>query len=141
MNVGEHTRSADRKSLALEFLRLLRMGDRDGAARLVTPGARHHNPYFSAGMPALIDAAAQAAQQAPDRSAKIKLVIGDGDYVVVHSQCTTALAISAPRWFTSFASTAIRSWSCGMWAKSCHPTRRIQMACSDRLPAGCLTSR
>ena len=75
----------DRKALALAFLRLLRTGDRDGAARLVTPDARHHNAYFAAGMSALIDAAARAARQAPDRSADVRLVVGDGDHVVVHS--------------------------------------------------------
>ena len=75
----------DRKAIAVEFLRLLRTGDRDGAARLVTPDARHHNAYFAAGMPALLDAATQAARQAPDRTTDVKLVVGDGDHVVVHS--------------------------------------------------------
>jgi predicted SnoaL-like aldol condensation-catalyzing enzyme len=75
----------DRKAIAVEFLRLLRTGDRDGASRLVAPGARHHNAYFAAGMPTLIDAAVQAAKQAPDRSSDVRLVLADGDHVAVHS--------------------------------------------------------
>lgn len=76
---------ANRKALALEFMRLLRAGDREGATRLITADAKHHSAYFAAGMLALIDAAVQAAQQVPDRTADIKLTVADGDYVVVHS--------------------------------------------------------
>lgn len=80
-----------RKAIALDFMRRLRAGDRDGATRLVAPNARHHSAYFAAGMPALIDAAVQAASQAPDRTMDVKLVVSDGDYVVIHSHVLHAL--------------------------------------------------
>jgi len=85
MNAAAKGGSMDRKALAVEFLRLLRTGDRDGALRLVTPDARHHNAYFAAGMPTLIDAAVEASRTAPDRASEVKLVIAEGDHVMVHS--------------------------------------------------------
>jgi predicted SnoaL-like aldol condensation-catalyzing enzyme len=82
-----HTTSvADRKAVAAEFLRLAREGRRAEAERLVTPGARHHNPYFAAGMPALLEATESAARSAPERTMEVKHVVGEGDYVVIHSR-------------------------------------------------------
>ena len=75
----------DRKTLAADFLQFARAGDRAAAERLVKPGARHHSPYFAAGMPALLDAIVEAAKSAPDREVDVKRVLSDGDYVVIHS--------------------------------------------------------
>jgi predicted SnoaL-like aldol condensation-catalyzing enzyme len=75
----------DRKTMAADFLRYARAGDRAAAERLVAVGARHHNPYFAAGMPALLDAIVSAAKSAPDREVDVKRVVADGDYVVIHS--------------------------------------------------------
>jgi predicted SnoaL-like aldol condensation-catalyzing enzyme len=77
--------TTNRKDIAIEFLRLLRTGNREGAERLTTRGARHHNPYFNPGMSSLIAAAALAAHDAPDRTADVKRVIAGDDHVVVHS--------------------------------------------------------
>lgn len=77
--------SVDRKHIALEFLRLGRAGDRAGVERLLAPGARHHNAYFPAGMPALLDGMMAAARAAPDRTSEVKRVIAGDDFVVVHS--------------------------------------------------------
>ena len=77
--------STDRKQIATDFLRLARAGDRAALERLVTPGARHHNAHFAAGMPALFDAMMAATKSAPERTSDVKLVLADGDYVVVHS--------------------------------------------------------
>jgi predicted SnoaL-like aldol condensation-catalyzing enzyme len=85
MSVAAEKDNQDRKSIAVEFLRLLRTGDREGATRLVAPDARHHSAYFPAGMPTLIDAAVEAARHAPDRASDVRLVVGDGDHVAVHS--------------------------------------------------------
>ena len=75
----------DRKAIALDFLRLAREGNRAGAERLVAPGARHHNPYFPAGMSALLDAIDEAARTTPGRQADVQRVVADGEYVVIHS--------------------------------------------------------
>jgi predicted SnoaL-like aldol condensation-catalyzing enzyme len=75
----------ERKRVAVLFLRLAREGDRAGAERLVTAGAKHHNPYFAAGMPALLDAITAAAKESAERQFEVKRVLSDGDFVVVHS--------------------------------------------------------
>ncbi|HET6426289.1 MAG TPA: nuclear transport factor 2 family protein [Planctomycetaceae bacterium] len=75
----------DRKTIALEFLQHARLGQRDAAAALVTADAKHHNPYFAAGMPALLDAMIAAAVSMPDREMHVKHVVAEGDFVAVHS--------------------------------------------------------
>ena len=75
----------DRKTIALDFLRAARAGDFAAAERLVAPGARHHNPYFEAGMLALLDAILAAAQANPNTTADVKHVVAEGDCVMVHS--------------------------------------------------------
>jgi predicted SnoaL-like aldol condensation-catalyzing enzyme len=74
-----------RKQTALAFLRQGRAGNRAALEQLVHPTARHHNPYFAAGMPALLDAMVAAATQAPERASTVQRVIGEGDFVAVHS--------------------------------------------------------
>ena len=73
------------KETALSFIRAARSGDCEAAVRLVTPAAAHHNPYFPAGMPVLVDAIAAAAKEQPDGTFEPKHVIEDGDLVAVHS--------------------------------------------------------
>lgn len=75
----------DRRRTAVNFLRLARDGNRAAAEQLVAPDATHHNPYFPAGMAALLDAVSAAAQAAPARTTEVKRVVAEGDYVVVHS--------------------------------------------------------
>jgi predicted SnoaL-like aldol condensation-catalyzing enzyme len=82
---SKEPQNVDRKTLATDLLRLAAAGDRAALERLVTPGTRHHNPCFAAGMPALLDAMVEAAKSAPDRVVDVKRVLADGDYVVVHS--------------------------------------------------------
>jgi predicted SnoaL-like aldol condensation-catalyzing enzyme len=75
----------DRKTIALDFLRHARAGNRAAAEQLVAAGARHHNPYFGAGMPVLLDAIVAAGKEAPDATFDVKRVITEGDSVAVHS--------------------------------------------------------
>jgi predicted SnoaL-like aldol condensation-catalyzing enzyme len=75
----------DRKQLAVEFLRRAREGNRAAAEQLVAPGARHHNPYFAAGMPTLLDAIAAAAKESPGAEFAVQRVVAEDEYVVVHS--------------------------------------------------------
>jgi predicted SnoaL-like aldol condensation-catalyzing enzyme len=77
--------STNHKQVALDFLRFAQEGNRVGAEQLAAPGARHHNPYFSARMPALLDAIVAAAAVSPQRETDVKRVICEGDYVVTHS--------------------------------------------------------
>lgn len=75
----------ERKAVALDFLRHVRAGRRADAERLVHPGAKHHNPFFAAGMTALFEAVEAAAEIAPHREADIKCAVAEGEYVMVHS--------------------------------------------------------
>jgi predicted SnoaL-like aldol condensation-catalyzing enzyme len=52
---------------------------------MLAPGGRNHNPYFAAGMPALLDGIEAAAKASADRTFDVKHVVAEGDYVVVHS--------------------------------------------------------
>lgn len=70
---------------ALDFLTAGRAGNRNALERLVTPNARHHNPYFAAGMKALFDGMIAGAAAAPNKTMDVKHVIASGDHVVVHS--------------------------------------------------------
>jgi predicted SnoaL-like aldol condensation-catalyzing enzyme len=79
------TTTEDRKRAAVNFLQLARDGNRAAAEGLVAAGAKHHNPYFPAGMPALLDAISAAAKTSPERTTEVKRVLADGDYVAVHS--------------------------------------------------------
>jgi predicted SnoaL-like aldol condensation-catalyzing enzyme len=74
------------KDLALSFLRAARAGDRAKAESLLAPGATHHNAYFPAGMPALLNAMMAAAADATDRTFTPLRVLADGDLVAVHSR-------------------------------------------------------
>ena len=75
----------DRKTIALDVLRHAPEGDRAAIERLVAAGAKHHNPHFAAGMPALLEAIEAAAKASPERKLEVKRVVAEGDYVVVHS--------------------------------------------------------
>jgi predicted SnoaL-like aldol condensation-catalyzing enzyme len=75
-----------RKALAIDFLRSARAGDRTTVQRLVAPDARHHNPFFAAGMPALIDAMMAAAAKSQDHDIAIQRAVEEGNLVMVHSR-------------------------------------------------------
>src|SRR4051812_8752185 len=77
--------AASHKQTAERFLVHAREGNRAAAEALLAPDARHHNPYFAAGMPALLDGMEQAARAAPDRVMDVKRILLDGDLVAVHS--------------------------------------------------------
>jgi predicted SnoaL-like aldol condensation-catalyzing enzyme len=77
--------ASDHSAIAVDFLRRARAGDRAAAERLVTPNATHHNVYFAAGMPSLLDAIEAASKAAPHATFDVKHVIQDGEFVAVHS--------------------------------------------------------
>lgn len=74
------------KETALSFLRLCAGGKaREGAKTYVTPGFRHHNPYFPASADALFAGMEENARQFPDKILDVKHALEDGDLVAVHS--------------------------------------------------------
>jgi len=74
------------KKTAVEFLGLVIAGDIDEAYRkYAARDGRHHNLFFPAGFVALQKAMEEAHVQFPRKSFTVKHVIGEGDFVAVHS--------------------------------------------------------
>ena len=74
------------KEKALHFLQRAAFGSVDEAFAMVTPGFRHHNPYFPAGADALKAAMAENAIKNQDKVLEVQRALEDGDYVAVHSR-------------------------------------------------------
>jgi predicted SnoaL-like aldol condensation-catalyzing enzyme len=74
------------KEAAVNFLKLASSGDvQEAYSRFVGSAFKHHNPFFE-GTAAALSAAMEAnALQNPDKIFEIKRVIGEGDFVAVHS--------------------------------------------------------
>lgn len=53
---------------------------------MVTPGFRHHNPYFEGGADALKVAMAENAIRNADKRLDVQRSLEDGDFVAVHSR-------------------------------------------------------
>jgi len=76
----------ERKRVALKFLQLIVAGQIDEAhERYVLPHAKHHNPLFAAGFPALREAMKENHAQFPNKRFTVKNALGDGDLVAIHS--------------------------------------------------------
>ena len=82
------TVASRRKRAAIAFLRAAAAGHdvRGAAARLFSPGAKHHNAYFPAGMDALLSAIEAAAKANPRTRIEVQRAIADGPFVAVHSK-------------------------------------------------------
>jgi predicted SnoaL-like aldol condensation-catalyzing enzyme len=75
------------RKAAIAFLKAVTSGKDVHAAgeRLFAPGARHHNPGFEAGMPALLDAIAKDHEKHPKTHLEVVNVVADDSLVAVHS--------------------------------------------------------
>lgn len=75
-----------RKQAAVDFLQLVVAGRIDEAYdKHVDMRGKHHNPFFSAGFPALQKAMAENHAQFPNKQFLVKHALGDGELVAVHS--------------------------------------------------------
>lgn len=77
----------DNKDIAVMFLQMASSGNvHDAYAKYVAKDFKHHNP-FSEGSAAALAAGMEAnARQNPNKVFEVKHVIGEGDFVVVHSR-------------------------------------------------------
>ena len=81
--------TGNHKDIATRFLRLAASGRAaEAAAADIAPGFRHHNPYFAGDGPSLFAAMDRNAREHPDKRIDIQRVLGDGDFVAVHSRVT-----------------------------------------------------
>lgn len=74
------------KDKAVSFLQLVASGKVDEAYKnYISPGFCHHNPYFRGDADSLMLAMKENAVLNPDKALEVKLVIGEGEMVAVHS--------------------------------------------------------
>lgn len=78
--------SGARKRAAVQFLELVVAARIEEAYQThVDMRGKHHNPFFTAGFPALKEGMLENQIQFPIKKLIIKKVLGDGDLVAVHS--------------------------------------------------------
>ena len=74
------------KDGAVNFLTLASRGAvREAYSNFVGKGFKHHNPFFEGTAAALSAGMEDNAQKNPDKIFEIKRVIGEGDFVAIHS--------------------------------------------------------
>jgi predicted SnoaL-like aldol condensation-catalyzing enzyme len=74
------------KDSAVQFLKLVVAGRVDEAyQKHVDLRGKHHNPFFTAGFPALQKAMIENNVQFPNKKLTVKHVLSDGELVAVHS--------------------------------------------------------
>ena len=84
--MSDHPDTQFCKQAAVDFLRLGTAGRVDEAyQKYVDPQGKHHSPYFGAGFAALKIGMIDNHDQFPNKQLTIKHVLGDGDFVAVHS--------------------------------------------------------
>jgi predicted SnoaL-like aldol condensation-catalyzing enzyme len=74
------------KEIAVSFLNLASSGAvREAYSNFVGAGFKHHNPFFEGSAAALSAGMEANALQNPDKNIEVMRVIGEGDFVAVHS--------------------------------------------------------
>ncbi|MCC2685622.1 MAG: hypothetical protein K0R75_2521 [Paenibacillaceae bacterium] len=74
------------KDKAVSFLLLVASGGvREAYRNHVGPGFRHHNAYFRGDAESLMLAMEENAEKNPNKTLEVKRVLGEGDFVMVHS--------------------------------------------------------
>lgn len=112
-----HSKNADRKQAAVQFLQLVVAGRVDEAyQKHVDLQGKHHNPFFPAGFPALKKAMIENNVQFPGKLLTIKHVLADDDMVAVHSHVVLSqgeTGISAVHLFRFHGDKIVEMWDCG----------------------------
>jgi predicted SnoaL-like aldol condensation-catalyzing enzyme len=74
------------KEMAVNFLKLASSGAvREAYTNFIGAGFKHHNPFFEGSAAALSAGMEANVRQNPDKILEVKRVIGEGDFVAVHS--------------------------------------------------------
>ncbi len=77
----------ENKNAAVAFLKMASGGDvRQAYSQYVSKNFKHHNPFFEGSADALAAGMEENARQNPNKFLDIKRVIGEDDFVVIHSQ-------------------------------------------------------
>ena len=113
---------------AIGFLKAVTSGQdpHTAGARVFAPHARHHNPHFPAGMPALLDAIAADHRKHPGTSLEVVNVVADDTRVAVHSWVRHGpkhRGFSAVHLFRFARGKAVELWDIGMEVPAKSPNR------------------
>ncbi len=116
-----------RKQAALQFLQLVVAGRIDEAyQKYVDMRGKHHNPFFPAGFPALRKAMNENHIQFPNKQLTIKNVLGDGNFVAVHSHIVLRLGetgVVAVHLFRFRGDKIVEMWDCGQTVPADSPNK------------------
>jgi predicted SnoaL-like aldol condensation-catalyzing enzyme len=76
----------ENKNVAVTFLQMAAGGNvREAYSQYVNKSFKHHNPFFEGSADALAAGMEENARQNPNKVFEVKHVIGEGDFVAVHS--------------------------------------------------------
>lgn len=106
-----------KKEVAVQFLKLVVAGHIDEAyVKYVDMKGKHHNPFFSAGFPALQKAMNENHAQFPNKQITVKSVLADGELVAVHSELVLTPGgntMAVVHIFRFKGSKIVEMWDCG----------------------------
>ena len=111
--------AANKRDIAVSFLKNAASGRVDEAYALVASNFRHHNPYFPGDAESLKAGMAQAAAMFPNTTLVVKHVLEDGELVAVHSHVQHAantLPIAAVHMFRFEGDEIAELWDVAMEA-------------------------
>ena len=105
-----------RKQAAVEFLQLVVAGRIDDAyTKHVDMRGKHHNPFYSAGFPALKKAMIENHIKFPSKQLTVKNVLGESGFVAVHSRIVLRpgeAGIAAVHLFRFQSDKIVEMWDC-----------------------------
>ena len=116
--------SANKRDVAISFLKNAASGRLDEAYALADSNFRHHNPHFPGDAESLKAGMAQAAAMFPNTTLVVKHVLEDGELVAVHSHVQHAantLPISAVHMFRFEGNEIAELWDVAMEAPQDSP--------------------
>lgn len=118
MNIEEQMKeSLSLKDRAVSFLQLVASGKVDEAyQKYIDQGFRHHNAYFRGDADSLMTAMKENAVENPNKVLEVKLVIEEGEMVMVHShikQNPEALGAAVVHIFRFHDNRIVELWDLG----------------------------
>jgi predicted SnoaL-like aldol condensation-catalyzing enzyme len=107
----------DHKQIAVQFLQWVTEGNIDKAYEAyVDISGKHHNMYYPAGFPALKQGMKDNHIEFPDKQFTLKHVLGDGDFVAVHSHVVLKpkeKEVAVVHLFRFQGDKIVEMWDCG----------------------------
>ena len=116
--------AANKRNIAILFLKNAASGRLDEAYALVASNFRHHNPYFVGDAESLKAGMAEAHKKFPDTTLDVQRVFEDGDLVAVHSHvqhASNTLPIAAVHIFRFEGDEIAELWDVAMEAPKDSP--------------------